>query len=173
MRRQIATAIAAFGVAVLFVTGCDNGTATSTASKGPAPSAAPSVSPSASTSRDPKAQEICDDLHRNILDVDAKAFGAELGKMIAARAQGDKAEETRAQQAAVAKLNEIAGKLRTHAGEATDPRLKEALNTSASNLEKLATDTDSLSKLNSLSQVSQTTQRFATALSDITDYCSV
>jgi hypothetical protein len=165
MRRLVA--VAALGVAVLFAAGCDNGTATSTASKPPSPSASPSASPS----RDPKAQEICDDLHRNILDVDAKAFGTELGKMIAARAQGNKAEETRAQQAAVAKLNGIAGKLRTHAGEATDPRLKDALNASASNLEKLAADTGNLSKLNSLDQVGQTTQKFATALGDITDYC--
>ncbi len=166
MRRLIVTA--ALGVAVLFAAGCDNGTATSTASKPPVPSASPSASPS----RDPKAQGICDDLHSNVLDVDAKAFGTELGKMIAARAQGNKTEETQSQQAAVAKLGEIAGKLRTHAGEATDPRLKNALNTSADNLEKLSADTDSLSKLNSLDQVGQTTQKFATALSDIADYCS-
>ncbi len=165
MRRLIVTTL---GVAVLFVAGCDNGTATSTASKPPVPSASPSASPS----RDPKAQEICDDLHRDILDVDAKAFGTELGKMIAARAQGNKTEETQSQQAAVAKLGEIAGKLRAHAGEATDPRLKDALNTSADNLEKLSADTDSLSKLNSLDQVGQTTQKFATALSDIADYCA-
>jgi hypothetical protein len=166
MRRLIVTATV--GVVVLFAAGCDNGTATSTASKPPTPSASPSASPS----RDPKAQEICDDLHRNILDVDAKAFGTELGKMIAARARGNKTEETQSQQDAVAKLNEIAGKLRTHAGEATDPRLKGALNASAGNLEKLAGDTDNLSKLNSLDQVGQTTQKFAAALSDIADYCS-
>ena len=58
------------------------------------------------------------------------------------------------------------------AGEATDPRLKDALNASAANLEKLAGDTDNLSKLNSLDQVGQTTQKFATALSDIADYCA-
>jgi hypothetical protein len=161
-------AIAALGVTVLVAAGCDDGAATATRSKPPTPSA----TPSASASRDPKADEICDDLHRNVLDVDAKAFGAELGKMIAARAQGNQAEQARAQQAAVSKLGEIAGKLRTHAGEATDPRLKDALNTSAANLEKLAADTDNLSKLNSLDQVSQTTQKFATALSAIADYCA-
>jgi hypothetical protein len=135
-------------------------TAPGTATTSPAPS------------RDPRAAAICDDLHRNVLDVDAKAFGTELGKMISARTQGNKAEETRAQQAAVAKLTEIAGKLRTHANEATDPQLKSALTASASNLEQIAADTDGLSKLNSLDAVGQTTARFATALSEIADYCS-
>ena len=37
------------------------------------------------------ARAICDDLQRNVLDGDAKAFGAELGKMITARGQGNKA----------------------------------------------------------------------------------
>ncbi|MDT4986397.1 MAG: hypothetical protein QOI74_491, partial [Micromonosporaceae bacterium] len=67
---------------------------------------------------------------------------------------------------------EIAGKLRTHAAEATDPPLKSALTASASNLERIAADTDGLSKLNSLDAVGQTTASFATALSEIADYCS-
>jgi hypothetical protein len=157
---------------MLLASGCTGGTATSRPSGSPSAVTGTATSTAASPSRDPKAAAICDDLRRNVLDVDAKAFGTELGKMITARTQGNKTEEARAQQAAVSKLNEIAGKLRTHAGEATDPRLTNALTASASNLEKLAADTDSMSRLNSLDQVGQTTQKFATALSDIADYCS-
>jgi hypothetical protein len=153
--------------AVATTAACSGGTSDGTAR--PSPSV---ISSAAGPSRDPQADAICADLHQNILDVDAKAFGTALGKMIAARGAGDKAEETRDQHAAVAKLNEIAGKLRTHAGEATDPRLRDALTASASNLDALAADTDGLSKVTSLDQVGDTTKRFASALSEIADYCS-
>jgi hypothetical protein len=166
MRRLIA-ALALCGGALL-AAGCGDGIVTVTRSASPSTSASTGASPS----RDPKAQAICDDLHRNVLDVDAKAFGAELGKMIAARAQGNKTEAARAQQAAVTKLNEIAGKLRKHADGATDPRLRSALSASAANLEKLAADTDQLSRLDSLEAVGQTTQKFAAALSDVVEYCN-
>jgi hypothetical protein len=126
----------------------------------------------AGVSPDPKAQVICDDLHNNVLDEDAKAFGTELGRMIASRAQKDRAGEGRAQQAAAAKLGEIAGKLRTHAAQATDPRLAGALNTSAANLDKLGSDAGTFAELNSLDAVSQTTSKFAAALSDVADYCA-
>jgi hypothetical protein len=164
MRRLIAVAALC---ATTLLTGCSDGTVT--AKPATAPSAAPSVE--TSPSRDPAASAICDDLHQHVLDVDTKAFGAELGRMVAARTQSDKAEETRAQQAATAKLNEIAGKLRAHVNEATQARLKNALSASASNLESLAGDAG-LARLNSLDAVGETTRKFATALGDIADYCS-
>jgi hypothetical protein len=163
--RRLLVAVAVGGTTLL--SGCTGDAATSK----PSVSASPATSAEATSSPDPRAQAICDDLRTNVLDVDAKSFGTELGKMIAARTQGNKPEEARAQQAAVAKLNEIAGKLRTEAGQATDQRLANALTTSAVNIEKLAADTDSLSRLNSVDQVGQTTGKFATALSDIADYC--
>jgi hypothetical protein len=167
MRRLIAAVT--MGAAATLAAGCSDGTVTA------GPSGAPSLPAGAapsSPSRDPMARAICDDLQRNVLDGDAKAFGAELGKMITARGQGNKAEEGRAQQAAVAKLGEIAGKLRRHAGEATEPRLKGALTASAANLEKMAAHTGDFASLNSLETIGQTTQKFAASLSDIADYCS-
>jgi len=165
MRRLIAAA--ALCGAALLAAGCTDGTVT------PSPSSTGSA-PSATTSgpTDPKAQAICDDLRQNILNTDATVFGTELGKMINARARGNKAEETRAQAAAVAKLKEISAKLRANADQATSPRLKTALTTSADNLEKVAADTGNFSNLNSLDSVSQTTQKFSTALADIADYCT-
>ena len=166
MRRLIAAA--ALCGAALLTAGCTDGTATTSPSS---TGSAPSVTTSGG-STDPKAQAICDDLRQNILNTDATAFGTELGKMINARAQGNTAEETRAQAAAVAKLKEISAKLRAHADQATSPRLKTALTTSADNLEKVAADTGNFSNLNSLDSISQTTQKFTTALADIADYCT-
>jgi hypothetical protein len=164
-------AVAALCGATLLTAGCGN--TSGAAGHGAAPSAksaGPSVA--AGVSPDPKAQVICDDLHNNVLDGDAKAFGAELGRMIASRAQKDRAGEDRAQQAATAKLGEIAGKLRTHAAQASDPRLAGALNTSAANLDKLGADAGTFAGLSSLDAVSQTTSKFAAALSDVVDYCA-
>ncbi|NJC71667.1 hypothetical protein HC031_18355 [Planosporangium thailandense] len=121
---------------------------------------------------DGQAKAICDDVRDNVLGADAKAFGAELGRMMAFRAQQDRAAEQRAQQAATAKLAEIAGKLRTHAAQAGDPRLRTALNASAGNLDRLGADTGALTGLDSLDAVSKTTGKFAAALGDVADYCS-
>jgi hypothetical protein len=166
MRRVLAGAAL---VAVMLLGGaCSKGTGAS------APTASPTVSPTSSPtpSVDPSAKTICDDLQRNILDTDTKAFGAELGKMFAARASGDKTAEAKAQQAAIAKLHEIAAKLRRHAGTATDPKLASALNTAATNLDALAADTQNFTKINSLEAVSQTTQRFVESFTEITKFCA-
>jgi hypothetical protein len=161
-------AVAALCGAALLTAGC--GKATVNARPGATPSAQPGVVVSASL--DPRAKVVCEDLRGNILDTDAKAFGAELGRMIAARGQADRAGQSRAQQAATAKLGEIAGKLRTNAAGATDPRLTNALNTSAANLDKLGSDAATFAALNSLDAVGQTTAKFARALGDIAEYCS-
>ncbi|GAA1795780.1 hypothetical protein HC028_18605 [Planosporangium flavigriseum] len=158
-------AVAALCGVTLFSAGCGGGTA-------PAP-AAKFVQPSlpAATSPDSKAQAICTDLRANVFDADATAFGAELGRLMAARTQQDPAGEERSRQAATAKLGEIAAKLRTHAGEAADPRFRRALNASAVNLEKMGNDPGTLAKLDSLDAVSKTTGRFAAALGDAAEYC--
>jgi hypothetical protein len=75
-------------------------------------------------------------------------------------------------QAAAAKLGEIAGKLRTRAGEATDPRFASALNASAGNLEKLGSDAGAFAGLISMDAVGQITAKFATGLGDVADYCA-
>jgi hypothetical protein len=170
-------AVAALCGATLFTAGCGNTGGTARHSAPPAAKPvnsahSPKPTVAADVSPDPKSQVICDDLHNNVLDDDAKAFGTELGRMIAARAQKDKAGEGLAQQAATAKLGEIAGKLRTHAGEATDSRLRSALNASAANLDKLGADTGTFAGLDSLDAVSQTTAKFAAALGDAADYCA-
>jgi len=163
MRRILAAA--ALTALVALGAGC-----TSTGS--PSPGSTTAARPSATPSVDASGQAICDDLQKTILDTDVTAFGAELGKMMAARLQGDKAGESTAQTAAVAKLTEIVGKLRRHAGTATDPKLKSALNESADNVEKLAADTSNFSNIKSLDQVSETTQKFATSLDAIAQYCA-
>ncbi|GII22814.1 hypothetical protein [Planosporangium mesophilum] len=163
-------AVAALCGATLLTAGC--GTAAGTPEAVPSASASARPSAVAGASPDASAQAVCDDLRSTILDTDAKAFGTELGRMIAARGQGDRAGESRAQQAAGAKLGEIAGKLRTHAAAATDPRLANALTTSAANLDRLGSDPATFAGLTSLDAVSQTTGKFATALSDVADYCS-
>jgi hypothetical protein len=163
-------AVAALCGATLLTAGC--GDTSVTAGRGGAPSAEfvkPSVP--AGASPDPKAQAICDDLRGTVLNTDAKAFGTGLGRLMAARAQGDRVAEGQAQQATTAKLTEIAGKLRTHAAEATDPRLRYALNSSAANLDKMGTDVSTLANLDSLDAVSKTTGRFAAALGDAAEYC--
>jgi hypothetical protein len=161
-------AVAALCGATLLTAGC--GKAAGTAKAAPSASARPSAV--ASASPDAGAKAVCDDLRGTILDTDAKAFGAELGRMIAARGRGDRVGDSRAQQAATAKLGEIAGKLRTHAAAATNPRLANALTTSAANLDRLGSDPATFAGLTSLDAVSQTTGKFATALSDVADYCS-
>jgi hypothetical protein len=163
-------AVAAVCGAMLLTAGC--GDRTVQAGRGNAPPAK-FVKPSvvAGVSPDPRAQAICDDVRGNVLNADAKAFGAELGRMMAARVQKDRAGEDRAYQAATAKLGQIAGKLRTHAAEATDPRFRQALNASATNLDKLGTDAQTLANLDSLDAVSKTTASFAGALGDAAEYC--
>jgi hypothetical protein len=167
MRRILAAV--ALGTVVFLGAGC-SGTGTGTGSG--TPSASSSASGSASPASDPSAQAICADLQANILDTDAKEFGADLGKMIAARASGDKTAQAQWQQAAVTKLHDISAKLRKDAGMATDPKLKTALNDSADNLDKLASDTSNFENLNSLDAVSQTTQKFAQSLNEVTAFCS-
>src|SRR5690242_4895472 len=165
--RRILAAVALGAVAFLGA-GC-TGTGTGTGS----PSASASGSASSSTPvTDPSAQAICDDLQKNVLDTDAKEFGADLGKMISARASGDKNAQAQWQQAAVTKLHDISAKLRKDAAMATDPKLKAALNDSADNLDKLASDTSNFDNLNSLDAVSQTTQKFAQSLNEVTAFCS-
>ena len=92
--------------------------------------------------------------------------------MIIARSQGNKAEEARSQQAAIDKLKSIAVKLRGHAGEATEPKLKAALTASADNLDRVAADPANFTSLDSLDKVSQTNEKYATATADIADYCA-
>jgi len=166
MRRILAAAtLAAF---VLVGAACTaNGTVTTSPSSG-----APATSATTVPSADPSAQAICTDLRTTVLDRDAKEFGTDLGNMIAARTKGDTAAANTAQQAATTKLHQISAKLRAHADEATNPDLKKALDDSATNLDKLASDTDNFSKVDSLPAVSQTTQKFVEALSEITKFCS-
>jgi hypothetical protein len=167
MRRILAAAaLAAFAMAGAACT--TNGTATTSPSSGAPATSATSVSPST----DPSAQAICADLRSNILDKDAKEFGTDLGNMIAARSKNDTAAANAAQQAAVAKLHQISAKLRSEANTATNPDLKQALNQSADDLDKLASDTDNFSKVDSLPAVSQTTQKFVEALGTVTKFCS-
>jgi hypothetical protein len=169
-RRMAAATLTAAALTAVILTGagCTKGSGGSTPTTLPS---SPSSSPMPSV--DPSAQAICDDLQRNILDTDAKAFGAELGKMIVARASGDTANQAKSQQAAIAKLREIETKLRADATKATDPRLKSALNDAADNLEKLAADTDSFNKINSLDTVSQTTKRFVESFNEIGKFCAL
>src|SRR5690348_18491035 len=87
--RRILAAVALSAVALLGAGCTGTGTATPSSSGSASASATRSVSPSA----DPSAQAICADLKDNILNTDAKAFGAELGKMVSARASGDKAAQ--------------------------------------------------------------------------------
>src|SRR5436309_3511785 len=166
--RRILAAVALSAVALLGA-GC---TGTNTATPSSSASATGGASASATPSADPSVQAICTDLKDNILNTDAKAFGAELGKLVTARASGDKAAQTQAQQNAVAKLHEISGKLRKHADEATDPQLKTALTDSATSLDQLAADTSNFEQINSLDAVSQTTQKFVTALNEVTKFCA-
>src|SRR5215510_1151648 len=166
MRRILAAAaLTAFALAGAACTA--NGTVTTSPSSG-----APAASATAAPSTDPSAQAICADLRATVLDKDAKEFGTDLGNMIAARSKNDTAAANAAQQAAVAKLHQISAKLRSEAGTATNPDLKQALNDSADNLDKLANDTDNFSKVDSLPAVSQTTQKFVEALGTITKFCS-
>ena len=167
MRRILAaTALTAF---VLAGAGCTaNGTPITSPSSGAPATSATTAAPST----DPSAQAICADLRTNILDKDAKEFGTDLGNMIAARSKNDTAAANAAQQAAVTKLHQISAKLRSEAGTATNPDLKQALSQSADDLDKLANDTDNFSKVDSLPAVSQTTQKFAEALGTITKFCS-
>jgi hypothetical protein len=166
MRRLVAVATLAAGLALAGCGGDTKSSATPTAS----PSAGPTASPSPAI--DPKAAAICDDLRNNVLDVDAKAFGAELGKMIVARTQGKPEDAAKSQQAAVDKLHTISGKLRARAGEASDPKLKTALTSSADNLDQLAADSGNFTSLDSLDKVGQTTQRYAAATGSIGEYCA-
>ena len=166
MRRILA--VVALGAVAFLGAGC-TGTGAGTSS----PSASASASASSSTPMtDPSAQAICDDLQNNVLDTDAKEFGSDLGKMIAAKASGDKAAQTQWQQAAVTKLHDISARLRKDAETATNPKLKQALNDSADNVDKLASDTSNFENLNSLDAVSQTTQRFAQSLNEVSAFCS-
>jgi hypothetical protein len=170
-RRLVALTVTAVALAaaMLLGTGCGKGAGRAT----PTTSAiSPSWSPS-SPLVDPSAQAICEDLQRNILDTDAKAFGAELGKMVAARISGNVAAQDAAQQAAIAKLKEIATKVRASAASATDPRLKNALTETADNLEKLAADTGSFTSITSLDQVGQATKRFVESFNEIGKYCAL
>jgi hypothetical protein len=163
MRRLLAAA--ALTAAALVAAGCTGGT--------PSTQPSPAVSSSsAAPSTDPSAAVICADLKNKILDTDVRAFGAELGKMIAARAQGDKTAQAAAQQAAVDKLKEISGKLRADAAMASDPKLKDALTTSADNVDKLAADPSTFANITSIDQVGQLTQRFAQSLDEINKYCA-
>jgi hypothetical protein len=163
--RRILAAAALCAVAFLGA-GC-----TGTATPSPSASATGGSTTSAAPSVDPSAQAICTDLKQNVLDTDAKAFGSELGKMITARASGDKAAEDQARQNAIAKLHEISARLRKAADAATDPQLKTALNNSATNLDQLAADTSNFQNINSLDAVSQTTQKFVQAVNDVTKFC--
>ncbi|MGC9671458.1 hypothetical protein ACNTMW_33565 [Planosporangium sp. 12N6] len=164
MRGMIA-ALTLSGAALLTVGCADDGAGTPVRGAGPPASAAPA-------SPDPQATAVCADLRGTVLDTDAKAFGAELGRLVAARSQGDRAGESQAQQAATATLTRIADRLRTHATGATDPRLTGALDTSAANLDRLGADPATFAGLTSLETVSQTTARFTAALGEVTDYCS-
>jgi hypothetical protein len=165
MRRLMAAA--ALVTVVLMGAGCaDNGSVTAS------PSSSPSVTVSPTPSVDPSAKTICDDITKNILDTDAKALGVQLGKLVAARAQGDKAAQQAAQQQAAAKLHEIAGKVRTHASEASDPQLKDALSKASENLDRLANDTAFFDQITSLDMVGDATKKFTQAVNDVVQYCN-
>lgn len=166
MRRLLAAV--SLCAAAFLTAACTNDTVTGSSGT-PAPS---SSSPGGSGTADPMAESICNDVRQNILNTDAVAFGTELGKMITARQSGNKAEETRAQNAAAAKLKEISGKLRADAAKATAPKLKSALTTSADGVDALAADTSNFTSISSLDQVSALNQKYATALAGISDYCA-
>jgi hypothetical protein len=161
--------VAALCGASLLTAGCGGAAVKAGESAPTARFVEPSVA--AGASPDPKAKAVCDDVRGSVLDGDAKAFGTALGKMMAAGVQHDQAGQDRARQAATAKLGQIAGKLRSHAAEATDPRLRSVLAASAANMDKLGADTAALRSLDSLDTVSKTTSRFATALGDVAEYC--
>jgi hypothetical protein len=92
--------------------------------------------------------------------------------MIVARSQNNKADADKSQQAAIDKLHGISAKLRGHAGEATDSRLKAALTGSADNLDQVAADTNNFTSLDGLDKVGQTTQKYASATGSISEYCA-
>lgn len=178
MRRVLAATVLA---AVAFLgSGC-TGTASprdaSSASASPAAGAGGQASAPVAALADPNARAICDDLARTVLDADARAFGAELGRIVTVLEKGDKATAAdrtalaKAREAAAGKLREVAAKLRKHAGTASDPVLRTALTESADNLEQLAADPATFEGLTSLALASAVTGRFITALEMLTRYC--
>lgn len=166
MRRLMAAA--ALATVVLVGAGCadNSSTASPSASSSPSPTASPT--PSA----DPSAKAICDDITKTVMDSDAKALGTQLGKLAVAKAQNDKSAQQAAQQAAAAKLHEVASKLRTHASEATDPQLKDALSKAAENLDRLANDTAFFDQITSLDMVGDATKKFTEAVAAVVQYCN-
>lgn len=165
------TAVASLAAFVALGAGCsaDGGSAS-----GPSAgtSAGSTSTGSARPTVDPSAEAVCADLKNTVLDDDAKAFGAELGRMVAYRAQGKTQQQEQARAAAAAKLREIAGKLRAHATSTTDTALRDALTKSADNLDRLAGDASYLSGVTSLASVSSATQRFVESMSDVARYCA-
>lgn len=160
------------GSLLLLGTACDSGAETPAAAPAPqavTPSSAPASPPQDYTAN---TRQVCGKLDK-IFDRDLKAFGSEVGKMIAYKEAKATAEADKSEKAAGRQLQAAATNIRRETAAAEDPELKTAGAASAAKLADGARDTrffDSIKSTNDLDRVIE--GRMSEWLSPVAGYCA-
>lgn len=169
MRRLLTVAILAALVSTSAACGqSDDNSTTASSSAGAA--ASPTSSPTPTVDVSASTKEVCDKAKKIITADAVKPIGQQIGLMIMARQQKNKAAETAAEAKAKELADALAKQVRDLKPEAADPKLQAALDKAADGL-ALFGSPDYLSKINAISDMDRLTTDIEAAGKDLESLC--
>jgi hypothetical protein len=168
MRRLLTVAFLA--VLVSTSAACSDGDKT-TATPSTAASASPSASPSPTVDVAANTKAVCGKAEKIVTEDAIKPIGEQIGIMIVAKQQKNKANETKAAAKAKELADGVAQQLRALKSEAVDPKLQSALDKAAAGI-ALFGSAESLAKISSLDDMNKLTADITAAGADLDALCS-
>ncbi|WP_432981124.1 hypothetical protein [Dactylosporangium sp. CA-233914] len=166
MRRLLTVAILAALVSTSAACG-DSTDSDTSASAG----SSPTSSPSPTVDIKANTKEVCGKAEKIVTEDAAKPIGEQIGIMIVAKEQKNKANETKAVAKAKELADALAKQLRDLKAEAADPKLQSALDKAADGIALFGTP-DNLSKINSVGDMEKLAEDIDAASKDLKAICS-
>ncbi|MER7001508.1 hypothetical protein ABT297_00410 [Dactylosporangium sp. NPDC000555] len=146
--------------------------ACSQSDESPKPAASPTSSPSPTVDLKANTRAVCDKAEKIVTEDTVKPIGTQIGLMIAARQQKNKAAETQAVDKAKELTDALVKQARDLKAEAADPKLQTALDKAADGL-ALFGAADYLAKINSIDDMDKLLADIRAASADLDTTCAV
>ncbi|MFG2037931.1 hypothetical protein [Dactylosporangium sp. NPDC048998] len=134
--------------------------------------ASPASSPSPTVDLKANTRAVCDKAEQLVTEDTVKPIGTQIGLMIVARQQKNKAAETQAVNKAKELTDALVKQARDLKAEAADPKLQAALDKAADGL-ALFGSADSLAKINSIGDMDKLLADIQAASADLDTVCAV
>ncbi|MEV8510937.1 hypothetical protein [Dactylosporangium sp. NPDC051484] len=169
MRRLLTVAILAALVSTSAA--CSQSDESSTSAASPTSSSSRTSSPSPTVDLKANTKAVCDKAAKIVTEDTVKPIGTQIGLMIAARQQKNKAAETQAVNKAKELTDALVKQARELKAEAADPKLQAALDKAADGL-ALFGSTDHLAKIKALGDMDKLLADIQAASADLDTICA-